>query len=164
MEAIVQILDQQIEVHRHLLELSLQKRQSIISNDVEQLMQMTQKETRLIRQVDQLETERADAVQSYMRSRNMYVTAAITIQTLSKIAVKLEEKQSLADRREQLLDLIEEIRKANELNQQLIQHSLAYINYSMDLLVDSGEQDAIYHHPLQEQAPYRANRMFDRKA
>lgn len=158
------ILDRQLDVHRLLLELNEQKRQVIVSGDVENLMQITQKEGKLIRLSEQLETERADAVQAYMRSRNMYVTTAITIQTLSKIAVRLEEKQALAERRDELLRLIGRIKETNDLNRQLLEQSLAYINYSLDILLDPGNDDAVYQHPLQEQPSYRTNHMFDRKA
>lgn len=156
-------LDQQIEVHRALLGLSDQKREAIVKGDVDRLMQMTQQETKLVRLADQLEAQRAEAVQVYMRSRKMYVTGAITIHTLSKIAVKLEEKEALSERRNTLLGLIDKIKQANELNRQLIRQSLAFIHYSLDLLIDYGEE-AVYQHPLQEQQTYRANHMFDRKA
>ncbi|MEF3305161.1 flagellar protein FlgN [Paenibacillus sp. GYB003] len=164
METILRTLDRQLEVHRLLLELSEQKRQVIVAGDVERLMQITQKEGKLVRLAEQLETERAEAVQAYMRSRNMYVTSAITIQTLSKIAVRLEEKQALAERREELLGLIGKLKQANDLNRQLIQQSLAFITYSLDILLDPSDQEAVYHHPLQEQPAYQANSLFDRKA
>lgn len=163
MEAIMRTLDQQIEVHRRLLELSEQKRLAIISNKVEPLMQMTQREAKLIRLADQLEAQRAEAVQAYMRSRNMYVTAAITIQTLSKIAVRLEEKQALAERREVLLGLIDRLKQANELNRQLIQQSLAFIDFSIDVIAGPSDQEAVYRHPLHDQQSYQRS-YFDRKA
>ncbi|MDF2721737.1 MAG: hypothetical protein K0Q59_1412 [Paenibacillus sp.] len=163
MEVIIQTLDQLIEVHRRLLELSEQKRKAIIGNEVDAIMQMTQREAKLIRLADQLEAQRADAVQAYMRSRNMYVTSAITIQTLSKIAVRLEEKQALATRREELLQLIDKIKQVNDLNRQLIQQSLAFIDFSLDLIAGPAEQEAVYHHPLHDQQSYQRS-YFDRKA
>lgn len=163
MEAILRTLDQQIEVHRRLLELSEHKRTAIIGNEVEKLMQMTQREVKLVRLAEQLEAQRTEAVQAYMRSRNMYVTSAITIQTLSKIAVRLEEKQALSERREELLRLIGEIKKVNELNQQLIRQSLAFIDFSLDVIAGPSEQEAVYHHPLHEQHSYQRS-YFDRKA
>ncbi|RKN78875.1 flagellar protein FlgN [Paenibacillus ginsengarvi] len=164
MDAVLQTLERQLDVHRLLLELSEKKRHIIIDNDVEKLMQITQKEGKLIRLAEQLEAERAEAVQAYMRSRNMYVTSAITIQTLSKIATRLEEKQTLAERREELLSLMERLKQANELNRQLIEHSLAFIDYSLNLFLDNGSQEAVYQHPLQEHSAYQANSLFDRKA
>lgn len=163
MEAIVRTLDQQIEVHRALLGLSEQKREAVVAGEVERLMQITQQEAKLVRLADQLEARRAEVVQAYMHSRKMFVTGAITIHTLSKIAVKLEEKEALSERRDILLGLIDKLKQANELNRQLLQQSLAFIDYSLDLLMDTGEE-ATYQHPLQEQQAYRANPMFDRKA
>jgi flagellar biosynthesis/type III secretory pathway chaperone len=163
MEAIMRTLDQQIEVHRILLDLSEHKRKAIIGNEVERLMQLTQKEVKLIRLVDQFEAERGEAVQAYMRSRNMYVTGAITINTLSKIAVRLEEKQALSERRSELLRLIGEIKQANDLNRQLIQQSLAFIDFSLDVIAGPSDQDAVYHHPQHDQQSYQRS-YFDRKA
>lgn len=163
MEAIVQTLDQQIEVHRRLLELTEHKRKAILGNEVERLMRMTQQESKLVRLAEQLESQRAEAVQAYMRSRNMYVTGAITIHMLSKIAVKLEEKQALSDRRSELLRLIEELKRENELNRQLIRQSLAFIDFSLDIIAGPAEQEAVYHHPQHEQHTYQRS-YFDRKA
>ncbi|MEF3311401.1 flagellar protein FlgN [Paenibacillus sp. GYB004] len=164
MEAVLQSLDQLIEVHRLLLELSRHKREAIVHNDVERLMQMTQKENKWTKRVEQLDTERSEAVLAYMRSRNMYVTGAITVSTLSKIVTKLEEKEALVERQQELVRLIGEIKQENELNMQLVEQSLAYINYSIDVFVGSDNQDVVYQHPQQEQHTYQARSMFDQKA
>ncbi|PYI51175.1 flagellar protein FlgN [Paenibacillus flagellatus] len=162
MEAILHALDQLIEVHRALLEWSERKKDAIVHNRVEELTQITNKESRLAKRLEELEAERVEAVNAYMRSKNMYVTAAISISTLIRFVVRMEDKQALTERQQELVRLIEELKRANDTNRQLIQQSLAFINYSLDLLVGP-DDDAVYHHPQQQQT-YQPNRMFDRKA
>lgn len=164
MEAILNILDQLIEVHRTLLELSEQKKRAIIGDQVDQLMQLTQKETKLVKRIEELETERMRAIEAFMRSKNMYLTSAITISQLTRFVVILEDKQALMDRQHWLLALIEELKRANDLNRQLIQQSLAFINCSLDLLVGCDESDAVYRNPSQSVPSAARSTLFDTKA
>lgn len=157
-------LDQLIEVHRELIALCGRKKEAIIRNRIEELMQATQNETRLVKKIGELEEARAAAIQAYMQTRGMFVTASITVGTLIRIAVKHEDKQALGERQRELVDLVENLKEANELNRQLLQQSLAYVDYSIGLLVDSGDDDSLYHHPQQEQFTYKGSSMFDRKA
>ena len=163
LEAVLQTLDQQIEVHRKLLDLSEQKKHAIVRNEIDSLMQVTQKETKLAKQAEELEAARIEAVNAFMRSKNMFVTAAITIGTLIRFVTRAEDKQALAVRRDELVRLTGHLKEANELNRQLLEQSLAYIDYSINLLVGP-DQEAVYHPPQLEQHAYTANRVFDWKA
>ncbi|MNY67586.1 hypothetical protein D3C86_2052050 [compost metagenome] len=53
------------------------------------------------------------------------------------------------------------LKKANELNQKLIEQSLTFIDYSLDLLVGRPNQEFTYHHPADK--GYTSNRsgLFD---
>jgi hypothetical protein len=55
----------------------------------------------------------------------------------------------LTSYREELIRIVSELRSANELNQQLLEQSLSFVNMSLDLLTDSPEDDFIYKKPTQ---------------
>lgn len=164
MEAILQALDRQIDVHRALLKLSRQKRDAIVHNRIDELSRITGNENKLIKLAEELEAARIEAVNAYMRSKQLYVTAAITVSTLIRFVVRLEDKEALTKRQQELVRLIEELRRENDLNRQLIQQSLAFIQYSLDLLVVPDDQDAVYRNPSQSVSTAARSTLFDTKA
>ncbi len=69
------------------------------------------------------------------------------------------------DEQKQLLATIRKLRELNQFNQQLTEHSLKYINYSLDLLAGSSDDEVIYHNPHQQlSSSMKPNRLFDTKA
>lgn len=164
MEAILQTLDRQIDVHRALLKLSRQKRDAIVHNRIDELSRITGNENKLIKLVEELEAARIEAVNAYMRSKQLYVTAAITVSTLIRFVVRLEDKEALTQRQQELVRLIEELRRENDLNRQLIEQSLDFIQYSLDLLVVTDDQEAVYRNPSQSVSSAARSTLFDTKA
>jgi flagellar biosynthesis/type III secretory pathway chaperone len=164
LEAILQTLDRQIDVHRALLTLSRQKRDAIVHNRIDELNRITGNENKLIKLAEELEAARIEAVNAYMRSKQLYVTAAITVSTLIRFVVRLEDKEALTQRQQELVRLIEELRRENDLNRQLIEQSLDFIQYSLDLLVVTDDQEAVYRNPSQSVSSAARSALFDTKA
>lgn len=164
METILKILDQMIEAHQNLIQLGQDKKSVIVANEVDRLAQLTQKENKLTKLVEDLEALRIQAVHAFLRGRGLYPAGPVSISDLAKLVVKVEEKEALMSRGQQLVTLVRELKAVHYLNKQLIEHSLAYIDYSLDLFAAYPEQEATYTHPLHDQSYANRNRMFDRKA
>lgn len=164
METIVKAMDQMIDVHRILIELGNEKKSVLIHNEVDRLSQITQKENKLIKLIEDLETLRLQAVNAYLRGKGLFPAGAVSISDLSKIVVKIDDKEALTSRGQLLLNLVGDLKAVHSVNKQLIAHSLAYIDYSLDLFSAYPEQEATYTHPLHDQSYANRNRMFDRKA
>ncbi|MDF2669746.1 MAG: FlgN protein [Paenibacillus sp.] len=164
METVIRAMDEMIDVHQLLIELGTEKKSVIVDNQVDRLSQITQKENKLIKLAADLEALRIQAVNAYLRGRGLFPAGAVSVSDLSKLVVKLEEKEALLSRQRSLISLIHELKSIHEVNQQLIAHSLAYIDYSLDLLSASPDQEPTYQHPLNDHTQIQRNRMFDRKA
>jgi flagellar biosynthesis/type III secretory pathway chaperone len=78
--------------------------------------------------------------------------------------VKAEDEKALADKQKQLLETIEKLRELNQLNQKLIEQSLAFIEYSMDLVLGPSEDNATYQNPVHQQQGVKRRGMFDSRA
>jgi hypothetical protein len=163
-ETIVKAMDEMIDVHRVLIGLGTEKKSVIVSNEVDRLTQITQKENKLIKLVADLEALRIQAVNAYLRGRGLFPAGAVSVSDLVKLVVKLDEKEALVSRQRTLLNLVKELKAIHEVNKQLIAHSLAYIDYSLDLFSAAPDQEPTYQHPLHDQAQLQRIRMFDRKA
>ncbi|MFD0714955.1 flagellar protein FlgN [Paenibacillus sp. GCM10027626] len=144
---ILEILEKQLEHYGSLLDLINQKRTILISNDVEQLNVFMKKERQQLQIAEALEQERIRLTNKYFLKCGIIRSRAGTISDMVRIVTNAEEKTKLLHYQKQLSSLLGEIRKVNELNQQLIAQSLQFIEYSIDLLIDDPTEAITYQHP-----------------
>jgi flagellar biosynthesis/type III secretory pathway chaperone len=157
-------MEKLVELHRELLALAKEKTPVLVHNQIDQLNAIIHKENRLIRQVADLDRQRVQIIGEYLISRGYTPDPRVTISDLIKIIFKAEDKKALMNAQKKLLDSITELRKLNEVNQKLIEQSLAFINYSLDLLVDDPDQDAFYRNPNGQAYSPSRNGLFDTRA
>jgi flagellar biosynthesis/type III secretory pathway chaperone len=146
-QQLIDVIGRLTHAHKALLTLAEQKKNALIGNHVDEVSAITNKETRISRTIDQLLKEQADATNAFFRSKGFQPTRAITVTELSRLIAEPELKDELLRAREALLATIELLATANQLNQQMIQQSLSFVNYSIDLVVGPDE-DPVYRNPL----------------
>jgi len=163
-EALIQTMTSLNDIHESLLELAERKKQVLIHNDVEQLMQIVNKETRMIKQIGELDQQRVEAIGQFMIEKGYKPNPKVTVSDLTKIIFNVEDKKLLLGKQKQLMGTIHKLRDMNRLNQQLIEQSLAFADYSLDLIAGPPENEYTYQKP--QQPTYGAKRpgLFDTKA
>jgi flagellar biosynthesis/type III secretory pathway chaperone len=160
----MEVMENLIEAHRQLLDLASLKKQALIDNDIDQLMAITNKEGRFVKQISDLERQRILAMGSYMVEQGLRPNPYMTVTDLTKLLYKADEKKALISLQVRLLDTIERFKKANTLNRQLLEQSLNFVNYSLDILVGPPDNDAIYHNPQKQTQSYNRPGIFDSRA
>ncbi|WP_223275850.1 flagellar protein FlgN [Paenibacillus elgii] len=164
-EAVLQTMSELNDVHLTLLELAEQKKHALIHNQVEQLTQIVTKENKLLKRIGELDLQRVDAIGNFLIEKGYKPNPRVTVSDLTKIIFNAEEKRILVDSQKQLLATIRKLREHNELNQQMIEQSLAFINYSIDIIAAPPDNDMFYSKPTQQQDQHlRRNTMFDTRA
>ncbi|WP_409343772.1 flagellar protein FlgN [Paenibacillus sp. MBLB4367] len=163
-EPILTILSQLTAVHEQLLELGEQKTGVIVRNDVVELNRIVGKESRLTAQITALDQQRVSAVGQYLSAKGYRPHPYITVSDIVKLVVKMEEKQAIYEAQRKLLATIEQLKEVNKQNQQLIEQSLSYIDYSLDLLVGPPDDEATYQHPSNQYAGMKRSGLFDTRA
>lgn len=156
------VLEQLIELHRELYALAVQKKEVLIKNEITALMELTKQEGKLLKAVEQAEAARMEFVKQLCAARGLSLANA-TLQDLIKATTSLEEKNRLQHYREELIGIVSELRQANDLNQQLLEQSLAFIQHNLDLLTAAPEDDYIYRNPGGYGGGLSANRSFINK-
>lgn len=162
-EALIQTMTSLNDTHESLLELAERKKQVLIHNDVEQLMQIVNKENRMIKQIGELDQQRVEAIGQFMIEKGYKPNPKVTVSDLTKIIFNVEDKKLLLGKQKQLMGTIHKLRDMNRLNQQLIEQSIKFINYSMDLIVGP-DDDGIYHNPMQQQKGISKTGYFNARA
>ncbi|MDF2649362.1 MAG: hypothetical protein K0Q73_5167 [Paenibacillus sp.] len=161
-QPLLETMDKLQEAHEALLELAKVKTPVLVSNDVDQLNMIVNKENKWVRAIAEMNQERIQIIGSYLISRGYNPNPKITINDLIKVIFKAEEKQALMETQKKLLATINALKESNVINQQLIEQSLAYVNYTLDLVIGAPEDDIVYRNPNQTKAVNRLG-IFDRR-
>ncbi|MGG3738355.1 flagellar protein FlgN [Aeribacillus pallidus] len=157
---IVENLQDLYELHNQLLELGIQKTEVIKKGQSDQLQEMMKHEQALLATIQKKENERQQLVQAFFHQHGVLDKE----QTISNCLpfCREEERTRLSEKQQQLLQVIEQLKERNELNQQLLYQSLQYVNISLHLLRPQPEQTT-YSHPMKRNNNHSTS-MFDSKA
>jgi flagellar biosynthesis/type III secretory pathway chaperone len=163
-EGLIETMDKLVQVHLLMLDLSEQKTDILVQNQVDKLNKIVNKESNLIKQIVHLEQQRIEDISEFLLQKGYKPNAKITIEDLIKLVVKAEEKKSLADKQKQLLVAIDKLRQLNQLNQKLIEQSLSFLEFSIDLILGPSEDNVVYQNPVQQNQGIKRNGIFDSRA
>ncbi|GFZ97608.1 hypothetical protein GCM10008018_49830 [Paenibacillus marchantiophytorum] len=161
-QPLLDTMDKLQEAHEALLELAKGKTPVLISNDIDQLNMIVNRENKWVRAITEANQQRIQIIGSYLISRGYNPNPKITVGDLIKVIFKAEEKQALMEAQHKLLATIEDLKANNVINQQLIEQSLSFVNYSLDLVMGPPEDDLVYRNPNQARSGNRLG-MFDRR-
>lgn len=163
-QALLQTMNALKDAHNSLVDLAEQKKHVLIHNQVDQLMQIVGKENKLIKLIGELDQERIRVIGEILMEKGYKPNPRVTVSDLSKIIFNVDEKKGLLELQKELLATIHKLRKMNAVNQQLIEQSLAFVDYSLDLFVGPPEDDVVYHSPQQQTHTGKRPGLFDAKA
>lgn len=144
---LIELLERLDEVHLQMLDLAASKKQAIMDNKVDDLIEIMNRESKMVRQIESLEAQRAEAAYSFLQGVGIRSNLNLNLTELSRLVFDPEEKARLLEVRDQLSGTLTRLKKAADLNKLLIEQSLAYIDYSVDLMVERPNQDVTYQHP-----------------
>lgn len=161
-QTIINLLGNLIKLHKQFNQFAIEKTEILKKNDMPALNELLKKETALIKQLKKLEQERRVALTNYLKEKGMAIEN-VTMDQL--IEISSEEEQSILKKLQKgLLAEIDQLKKQNELNQQLLEDSLRFVNFSLDLIAPDFS-DVNYTHPNQKAFEEGASRsLFDSKA
>lgn len=145
-QVIIEILQKQSEVYEQLLELANQKTPVLVRNDVQQLNAILQQERKLIKRSEELEVSRMQHTNIFFANMRSHYRLG-KLSDLIKAVTHADDKVTLSRYHGILTELLDELKRKNDKNQQLIQESLSFLDFSIELLTDDPSDDYTYKHP-----------------
>lgn len=145
-QIILEILQKQTEVYEQLIELADQKTPVLVNNEVQQLNAIMLQERKLVKRTEELEVSRMQHTNIFFANMRSHYRLG-KLSDLIKAVTNADDKVALTQYHRLLTDLLGELKRKNDLNQQLIQQSLSFLDFSMQLLVDDPSDDYTYKHP-----------------
>lgn len=131
---LIQTLQTMIDAHSRLLDLAKEKRGILVNGNAQELQSLIIRESSIVDEIQKLELIRKQFVQTYMFQIGQ-TGQSFTIEEVVHLQDDPQTKATLNRIAKQLRILIQEISYLNETNQQLIQTSLSYIQYSFGMYV-----------------------------
>lgn len=152
------VLGEELEIYKKLLDITISKKDIITNNQIKELDQMTKVEQTLIMQIGKLEENREKLTKSISK---IVGVEDLNMKTLIE-HLEDTDKEYLFDLREELLSTLTVIDAENKLNKTLIEDSLEYINFNLDLLTGI-ENDGSYEQSANEKEVGTRKNLFDFK-
>jgi flagellar biosynthesis/type III secretory pathway chaperone len=152
---IAEIMGQLIEAHETYLAYGQEKTPVLVQGNIDQLIAITNKESKIAKQIVELDKQRVQAINEYLLARGYRPDPKITIGDLIKIVFKAEEKKLLMDAQMSLFTILMKVKDLNEANARLIEQSLAFIDYSLDILTGESDMEVTYQNPQQQKSAQR---------
>lgn len=160
--SVIEILGNEYDYYKDMLELSKSKKKIIVEGKVAELDKMVKLEQNMIFNIGQLERKREETVARLCK--DMELNSGITnISELMQV-LQPEHKKQLEDMQLKLRGILSELKTINDINGQLIEQSLEYIDYSINLLAGTGmETGSLYEDIGKNKNKQRDKNIFDTK-
>lgn len=152
------------EAHQAMLTSGESKRTAIVENDIETLIGIMNQESKIIKQISALEERRLAACQTFLQEKGIKSVLNLNLTELTRLVFDPEEKAALKQVQSALSWTLQELKRLNDLNQKLIEQSLSYVNYSIDVIGVSPEQETTYKPPTDKPSGYKGPGFFDARA
>lgn len=139
-QPIISILEKLEKMHKSLLEHAYKKTEVVKNNDMAELDEMLKIEQSHVAAIETLEQQRQLKVKEYFQLKGIETPESPTVAKLIEVTEDEAERKQLEDVRERLMNVITELKRQNELNQQMVFNSLQFVNMSLNLLRPQPEQ------------------------
>lgn len=139
-DQLVMALEKEEEIYQDILELSLNKKQAIIDGDVKNLEKIVNKEKALAMSLIKLDNIRVRIVNEILKENG--VDSVENITELSEYIDPMA-KEKILKLKSKLNHVIKKVKNENELNKDLVEQQLDYIQFNIDLMtnVDLGSNN-----------------------
>ncbi|MGN8647384.1 flagellar protein FlgN [Gracilibacillus sp. HCP3S3_G5_1] len=160
---IIQHLNKLIELHDSFLHVSKQKTEILKEGNTNALQSLLIKEQKHVQAINQIEKKRIDAVANWATDKNLD-PETVTVSTIIEEYTTGADQQQLEEVTLRLAELLMELRRQEDLNKQLTQQSLQFVQLSIDMMQPSikNMNYGNTQHQSKPSAPKRS--VFDSKA
>ncbi|GAB6991330.1 flagellar protein FlgN [Paenibacillus pini] len=146
-QSLVNLLEQLDVAHKYMLDLAILKKKAVMDNNVDSLIRLMNQETKGMKQIELLEQQRVSEAQQFLQACGIKSQLNLTLTEISRLVFDIEDKQKLLQIQKQLSETMTQLKEANDLNQKLMEQSLSFIDYSLEVMVGRPNQEATYQHP-----------------
>lgn len=150
--------------HLEMIEIAETKKEAVIQNDIDTFIATMNQESKLLKRIQGEDELRAELAYAFMQERGIKSRLKLTIAEISRLVFDPDEKRELLDVHARLSETLQRLKSINDMNKQLIEQALSFIDLSMELMAHRPEQEVTYQHPGAKSYGYGQSGMFNRRA
>ena len=160
-QELIDTLNEQNNIYKSLLDVASKKKVAIIQNDVKTLQQFVKDENLLVGKNQRLEKKRIELFCDIATVLGKPLD--ITLKQIIESIKDKEGEKELTQIRTKMLKTLPKLKAINDQNQELLQMSMDYIDFSINLIRSSTEQRPTYYDMLGNEINSSDTKMFDAK-
>ena len=134
MEDLIATLREEGDLYESLLGLSSQKTSVIVTGDLKELSRITDEEQGTVAKIAALEKKRQTSMKDIANVLNMDVRSLKLTDLVGMLDKRPEEQRQLAEERDRLKLVADNVKRVNGQNQELLQSSLEMVQFEMNIL------------------------------
>jgi Cdc6-like AAA superfamily ATPase len=151
--------------HDQLIVLAERKKQALIGNDIDQLNEVVNKESRIVKLVADTENRRQKAVVTLLSTMGLRPQSGTTLADLIRMVTNAENKLKLSALAERLSDALGRLKELGIINSRLTQQAIEFNDFSLSLLTGAyDDQDYVYRRPSDTTQGQLNLKIFDSRA
>lgn len=151
-------------LYRTMIDLGKEKQQAIMKNDMNALTKVMTQEARNLKKAAELDDEREQAAAAFLKEKGIRSQLNLTITEMTRLVFDWTEKQELQEAQLKLSDTLVELKHLNSINKDLVEQSLTFIDYSLNLFMSEPEDDMVYRNPMEPSPAQKPRSFFDTRA
>lgn len=158
---LIDTLTQQNNIYESLLDIASKKKVSIIENNLKTLQNFVKEENTLIGKNQRLEKKRIELfndIQMVLGKKNN-----LSLKDIIEAIKGQDGEKELDNIRNKIIDTLDKLKSLNNQNQELIQMSLDYVDFSMNLIRNSTNNRPTYYDLAGNEINASDRKMFDAK-
>ena len=142
MNDLVNVMNEQAICYQSLLDLSFDKKDALIKNDVEQLRRITELENSLIAKNISLEKKRLTIIEelAYILNED---PEALTVSRILSITKKDSVNRDLLSVSKKVRDIMEALKESNSANRLLLERSIESAKFAINALYSEGRDSIV---------------------
>lgn len=137
MEDLIATLKQEGDLYESLLGLSSKKTSVIVSGDLKELSRITDEEQGTVAKIAALDKKRQTAMKDIANVLNKDVQSLKLTDLVQLLDKRPDEQRQLAEERDRLKFVADNVKRVNGQNQELLQSSLEMVQFEMNILQTS---------------------------
>lgn len=134
MENLMDILEQEAEGYEKLLEISMQKTKVIVSNNVDDLLHITEIEQPVVDHVNALDKKRVEAMHDIADVMNKKIEDLTLPVLVDMLAARPAEQDRLSQATDRLRSAVLDTARINEQNRDLLQNALDLVEFDLNIV------------------------------
>lgn len=157
-EELITTLKEQTDIYEKILEIASKKKVAIIENNIKTLQEIIAKENTLVGKNLRLDKKRVELFEDMQIVLNK---KDLTLSSIAETFKGQKEEKELTEIKEKISNILPKIKIINDQNQELIQMSMDYIDYSINLIRGGAIGKTTYYDSIGNEIDVSDKKMFD---